>query len=84
MDEESGIGMIDYKRLYEFRFRGVDQSARQRVWDVVAKDIFRRMSRPMTILDPAGGRGEFINAISAEERWVIDRVDIQDSNTTPT
>ena len=33
------------------------------------------MGRPARVLDPAGGRGEFVNAIPAEERWLVDVVD---------
>ena len=67
--------MIDYERLYRFRFRDVDQVARQAVWNVIANDIAARMANPTSVLDPAGGRGEFIRAIQAPERWMIDRVD---------
>jgi SAM-dependent methyltransferase len=36
------------------------------------------MGRPRRILDPAGGRGEFVNAVPAEERWLVDLVDYPD------
>ena len=65
---------MNYERLYEFRFRGVDNEARQRVWEVIAKDIHRRMRHPQVILDAAGGAGQFINVVPAEERWMVDRV----------
>jgi SAM-dependent methyltransferase len=32
------------------------------------------LGRPRTVLDPASGRGEFINNIPAVERWAVDRV----------
>jgi hypothetical protein len=66
---------MDYQRLYEFRFRDVDQQSRERVWEVIADDIYRRMGGPKVVLDPAAGRCEFINAIPATEKWVIDKVD---------
>jgi SAM-dependent methyltransferase len=66
--------VINYDRLYDFRFRGVDQSSRERVWTVIADDIYTKMGRPAVVLDPAAGRGEFINAIPAGERWIVDRV----------
>jgi SAM-dependent methyltransferase len=68
-------GYLNYQRLYDFRFRDVDQEARQRVWDVIAADLYVRMGRPARVLDPAAGRCEFINAIPAAERWVVDHVD---------
>ncbi|MGH9086227.1 MAG: class I SAM-dependent methyltransferase [Acidimicrobiales bacterium] len=66
---------IDFQRLYAYRFRGLDQAARQRVWDVIAPWIHDRMGRPARVLDPAAGRFEFLNAITAEERWGGDTVD---------
>jgi SAM-dependent methyltransferase len=66
---------LDYRRLYDFRFRDVDQASRQEVWDEVAPFIWDRMRRPQRVLDPAGGRGEFVNAIAADERWLVDLID---------
>ena len=66
---------IDYQRLYEHRFRGVDQASRQAVWNEIAAHIYRRMGEPAKVLDPAAGRCEFINAIPAAERWAVDNVD---------
>ncbi len=65
---------MNYQRLYEYRFRGVDQNARQAVWNEIAAHVYTRMGRPKRVLDPAAGRCEFINAIPAEERWVVDEV----------
>jgi hypothetical protein len=70
--------MLNYDRLYGFRFRDVDQSARQDVWNVIAQDIYGRMERPAIVLDPAAGRCEFMNAIPAQERWIIDHFDHAD------
>lgn len=69
------MSKIDYMRLYEFRHRNADQSARQAVWKVIASDIYERMGRPEVVLDPAAGRCEFINAVPARERWIVDRLD---------
>jgi 2-polyprenyl-3-methyl-5-hydroxy-6-metoxy-1,4-benzoquinol methylase len=66
---------MNYERLYQYRFRNVDQPRRAAVWNVIAADIYRRMGSPNTVLDPAAGRGEFINAIPAREKWAIDAVD---------
>jgi hypothetical protein len=65
---------IDYQRLYEYRFRDVDQRARAAVWREIAAYIHGALGRPERVLDPAAGRGEFINAIPARERWAIDQV----------
>ncbi len=66
---------MDYERLYTHRFAGVDQDARQTVWNVIAPDIYRRMGKPGVVLDPAAGRCEFMNAIPARERWIVDNTD---------
>jgi hypothetical protein len=65
---------IDYQRLYEYRFRDVDQTARAAVWREVAAYVHEQLGRPARVLDPAAGRGEFINAVPARERWAIDQV----------
>ena len=65
---------MDFQRLYEFRFREIDQGQRQAVWNVIADDLYVRMGRPQVVLDPAYGRGEFIRAVPARERWAIDQV----------
>ncbi len=66
---------MNYERLYEYRFRGVNQTSRQAVWTEIASYIYARMAKPQRVLDPAAGRCEFINAVPALERWVVDVVD---------
>jgi ubiquinone/menaquinone biosynthesis C-methylase UbiE len=66
---------INYERLYQFRFRSIDQRSRQAVWDEIARVVYEWLGRPQCVLDPAAGRGEFVNAIPAVERWIIDQVD---------
>lgn len=73
-DQRSQRG-IDYGRLYEFRFRSVDQRSRQAAWDQIAPSVHNLMGSPRRVLDPAAGRREFVSAIAAEERWVVDLVD---------
>jgi SAM-dependent methyltransferase len=65
---------INYQRLYEYRFRDVDQVSRQAVWREIARYIYGRLGEPDTVLDPAAGRGEFITAVPAAERWGVDLV----------
>lgn len=66
---------MDYPRLYEYRFRSVDQRVRQAVWDEIAPWLWQRMGAPSRVLDAAAGRGEFVSAIAASERWALDRVE---------
>ena len=66
---------INYERLYTYRFRDVDQAARRAVWREIARYAHCRMDGPQRVLDPAAGRGEFITAVPAAERWGIDLVD---------
>jgi SAM-dependent methyltransferase len=65
---------INYERLYAYRFRDVDQAARQAVWREIARYVHARMGAPQRVLDPAAGRGEFITAVPAAERWGVDLV----------
>src|ERR1700722_13173214 len=65
---------INYERLYAYRFRDVDQARRQAVWTEIARYVHARMDAPQRVLDPAGGRGEFITAVPAAERWAVDQV----------
>jgi len=67
-------GAMDYRRLYEFRFRAVEPSRREAVWSAISEYLYQELGRPRRVLDPAAGRGEFINAIPAEERWAVDQV----------
>jgi SAM-dependent methyltransferase len=65
---------MNYERLYEYRFRDVDQASRQAVWKEIAHYLYGRMGEPRCVLDPAAGRGEFITAVPAAERWGVDLV----------
>jgi SAM-dependent methyltransferase len=71
---------FNFERLYDFRFRKVDQRSRQAVWNEIAAVIYERLGRPGRVLDPAGGRGEFLSAIPADERWLVDIVDHRESS----
>ena len=82
-DDAGGSGGLDYGRLYEFRFRDVEQRARQTVWNEIGPFVWKRMGCPHRVLDPAGGRGEFVNSIAADERWLVDLVDYPHRRTAP-
>ena len=68
------VAGINYERLYAYRFRDVDQASRQAVWREIARYAHGRMGAPQRVLDPAAGRGEFITAVPAAERWGVDLV----------
>jgi SAM-dependent methyltransferase len=65
---------INYERLYAYRFREVDQVSRQAVWNEIARYVYERLGAPHSVLDPAAGRGEFISAVPAGDRWGVDLV----------
>jgi hypothetical protein len=65
---------VNYERLYEYRFRDIDQGSRTAVWEEIAPFIHDALGSPERVLDPAAGRGEFVNAVPARERWAIDQV----------
>jgi SAM-dependent methyltransferase len=81
--EPPALSSLDYSRLYEYRFQGVDQSSRQLVWNEISAFLWERMGKPRRVLDPAGGRGEFVNAVPAEEAWLVDVVDYPERRTDP-
>ena len=74
---------MDLQRLYEYRFRDVDQERRTAVWQVIAPRVWEQMERPQRLLDPAAGRGEFINAAPAGERWAVDRIPYAEGTFAP-
>lgn len=74
---------MDYERLYEFRFRNVNQDGRRAVWEAVAHFLYRRLGEPASVLDPAAGSCEFINAVPAAERWAVDRTEYADAPVDP-
>jgi SAM-dependent methyltransferase len=65
---------MNYERLYRYRFRTIDQDDRTAVWREIAAFVHAQLGAPERVLDPAAGRGEFINAVPARERWAVDRV----------
>jgi ubiquinone/menaquinone biosynthesis C-methylase UbiE len=70
---------MDYERLYDYRFRRVDQGAREEVWKAITEHLYEELGRPSRVLDPAAGRGEFINSVPADERWAVDEVEYESS-----
>jgi len=81
-DPETPRG-IDYQRLYEYRHRGADPASRAAVWNEIAPFVHVKMGRPTKVLDPAAGWGEFINAVPAVERWMVDAVEFPEHRRDP-
>jgi Methyltransferase domain len=74
---------LNHQRLYEYRFRDVDQRAREAVWSEIGPFVYRRLGSPERVLDPAAGRCEFLNAVPAGERWGVDLVDYEERWAAP-
>lgn len=63
---------MNYERIYEYRFKGIDLNKKNEVWKEICKLISDLTKQPQVVLDPAGGMCEFINNIQAQEKWAID------------
>jgi SAM-dependent methyltransferase len=70
---------VNFQRLYEYRFKDVDQAARSEVWSEIGPFVHQKLGAPARVLDPAAGRCEFLNAVPAAERWGVDLVDYAES-----
>ena len=74
---------MNYQRLYEYRFRGIDQKRRDDVWVALAPMLHQLLGQPERVLDPAAGRCEFINAVPSAERWAVDAVAYEEGVARP-
>jgi AdoMet dependent proline di-methyltransferase len=74
---------VNFQRLYEYRFRDVDQRKRAAVWSEIGPYVHRRLGSPDRVLDPAAGRCEFLDAVPARERWGVDLVDHDERRHAP-
>ena len=63
---------MNYNRIYEYRFKGIDRRKKLAVWKIIAEFIYSKLGEPASILDPAAGDCEFINQVPAGERWAVD------------
>lgn len=63
---------MDIQTLYTHRLSRVDQNDRERVWTEIGRYLARISGSPRKVLDPACGRGEFINTFDADEKWALD------------
>ncbi len=74
---------MNFERLYQYRFREIEQSTRVEAWNEISPVVWELMDRPKSILDPAAGRCEFINAVPAQERWAVDQVLYPEASQRP-
>jgi len=63
--------------LYEARFDEREVSAKQGVWDEIARYLQRYVDPALPLLDLACDRGHFVRAIQASERWATDIRDMR-------
>ena len=64
-------------QLYEGRFDEREVSAKQVVWDEIARYLQRYVDPALPVLDVACDRGYFIRSIHAGERWATDLRDMR-------
>lgn len=63
---------IELERIYSIRFSGLE-AYRNQVWTALVSDFFSRWIKPEdTVLDLGCGYGEFINNISASQKFAMD------------
>ncbi len=63
---------MNYERIYEYRFKGVDREKKLSTWKIIAEFIYGKLGNPVSVIDPAAGDCEFINQVPAQERWAVD------------
>jgi SAM-dependent methyltransferase len=63
---------MNVERIYEYRFRGVDEAKKKVAWEEISRFVYKKLGRPQSILDPAAGKCELINAIASKEKWAVD------------
>jgi ubiquinone/menaquinone biosynthesis C-methylase UbiE len=63
---------MNYDRIYQYRFQHIAADKKRFTWEEIANFIYKKLSEPAAILDPAAGMCELINAIKSKERWAVD------------
>jgi SAM-dependent methyltransferase len=63
---------MDYNRIYEYRFKGIDRGKKLLTWKLIAEYMFDALGKPASVIDPAAGDCEFINQVPSKERWAVD------------
>lgn len=63
---------MNYEKIYEYRFKDINQNKKMAVWSELAKFIWAKMGRPHSVLDPAAGSMEFLRYVPAQKRTGVD------------
>jgi len=63
---------MNFDRIYQYRFQGIDENKKKITWEEIADFIYGKLSKPVSILDPAAGKCELINSIKSQDRWGVD------------
>lgn len=63
---------MNFDRIYQYRFQGIDENKKKITWEEIAEFIYRKLSKPVSILDPAAGKCELINSVKSQDRWGVD------------
>jgi SAM-dependent methyltransferase len=64
---------MDLAALYKHRFAPEDRPRKIRIWNVLCSQFFQPIvGKDKIVLDLACGYGEFINAITAREKYAVD------------
>ena len=63
---------MDHSRVYSYRFKNVDRQKKLLTWKIIAGFLYKELDRPASVIDPAAGDCEFINAFPATVKWAID------------
>ncbi len=64
---------MNIEKIYEYRFSAISEQTRHSTWEAITHFVLKQMGQPKKILDPACGKGEFLQALPLSiERWGID------------
>ena len=63
---------MNFDRIYQYRFRDIDTDKKKVTWEEIAGFMYKKLSRPHAVLDPAAGKCELINSIASKEKWAVD------------
>jgi SAM-dependent methyltransferase len=63
---------MNFDRIYEYRFQGIDEKKKLITWQEIADFMYKKLGTPASLLDPAAGKCELINAIKSKEKWAVD------------
>ena len=63
---------MNFHRIYQYRFKDIEDDKKKITWEEIAAFVYKKLLAPASILDPAAGKCELINAIKSKERWAVD------------